>query len=426
MLLSTLTAFSKSKRIGSFGPKRTCILQSVLGCLTQQTWETKETDRHHQVGDILSKRCHQRTKTKFPKRSVQQRGKGKMQQRKIKDATQELQHKMQQEIPKIQELQHKMQNPAAAVRNNLKNQKLLLLVPRDSIGVEIGEEKTREAKVTHQKDQQASLRPEAKVKHQKDQQPRQQRHHANHQATDRSHGEAEDRRRAVVAASHCEGKHKIDLDHSNAASHDAERNPWSRLTSPAKNTDRKKEALKIGAHKKEERTEEEKVESGTAAKEEVESGAKEEVESGTMIPTAKEEVESVTMISAAMRRAMISGTMMSAAMRRAMISGTTISAAMRRAMVSGTKVAAAKEKVAAAKEKVVKTMISAAISGALGSGAMITAAMKRPRGITSHGNPIGLHMINPKVVLWQAPKLEKMLPLPIIKRSGSQHPRASK
>ena len=117
MLLSTLTAFSKSKRIGSFGPKRTCILQSVLGCLTQQTWETKETDRHHQVGDILSKRCHQRTKTKFPKRSVQQRGKGKMQQRKIKDATQELQHKMQQEIPKIQELQHKMQNPAAAVRN---------------------------------------------------------------------------------------------------------------------------------------------------------------------------------------------------------------------------------------------------------------------------------------------------------------------
>mgnify|MGYP003310098194 CR=1 FL=1 len=327
MLLSTLTAFSKSKRIGSFGPKRTCILQSVLGCLTQQTWETKETDRHHQVGDILSKRCHQRTKTKFPKRSVQQRGKGKMQQRKIKDAIQELQHKMQQEIPKIQELQHKMQNPAAAVRNNLKNQKLLLLVPRDSIGVEIGEEKTREAKVTHQKDQQASLRPEAKVKHQKDQQPRQQRHHANHQATDRSHGEAEDRRSAVVAASHCEGKHKIDLDHSNAASHDAERNPWSRLTSPAKNTDRKKEALKIGAHKKEERTEEEKVETG-----------------GTMVTTAKEKIESGTTMRRAMIRAMIRATM-SAAMRRAMISGATIIAAKRRAMVSGAIIAAAKEKV---------------------------------------------------------------------------------
>ena len=403
MLLSTLTAFSKSKRIGSFGPKRTCILQSVLGCLTQQTWETKETNRHHQVGDILSKRCHQRTKTKFPKRSVQQRGKGKMQQRKIKDAIQELQHKMQQEIPKIQELQHKMQNPAAAVRNNLKNQKLLLLVPRDSLGVEIGEEKTREAKVTHQKDQQASLRPEAKVKHQKDQQPRQQRHHANHQATDRSHGEAEDRRSAVVAASHCEGKHKIDLDHSNAASHDAERNPWSRLTSPAKNTDRKKEALKIGAHKKEERTEEEKVETG-----------------GTMVTTAKEKIESGTTMRRAMIRAMIRATM-SAAMRRAMISGATIIAAKRRAMVSGTMIAAAKEKITAAKEKVVKAMISAAIRGALGSGAMITAEMKRP-----HGNPNGRQdVINPKVVLRKAPKLEKMLPLPIIKRRRSQDPRAS-
>ena len=398
MLLSTLTAFSKSKRIGSFGPKRTCILQSVLGCLTQQTWETKETNRHHQVGDILSKRCHQRTKTKFPKRSVQQRGKGKMQQRKIKDAKQELQHKMQQEIPKIQELQHQMQNPAAAVRNNLKNQKLLLLVPRDSLGVEIGEEKTREAKVTHQKDQQASLRPEAKVKHQKDQQPRQQRHHANHQATDRSHGEAEDRSRrsAVVAASHCEGKHKIDLDHSNAASHDAERNPWSRLTSPAKNSDRKKEALKIGAHKKEERTEEEKVETG-----------------GTMVTTAKEKIESGTTMRRAMIRAMIRATM-SAAMRRAMISGATIIAAKRRAMVSGAIIAAAKE-------KVVKAMISAAISGALGSGAMITAEMKRP-----HGNPNGRQdVINPKVVLRKAPKLEKMLPLPIIKRRRSQDPRAS-
>ena len=350
---------------------------------------------------------------------MQQRRKREMQQRKIRM------------------MQQKMQNTAAAVRNNLKNQNILLLLPRDSLRVEIGEQKAREAEVKHQKDQRASLRPktrEAKVKHQKDQQARQQRHHANHQGTDRSHGEAEDRRSAIVAASqgktmsHCEGKHKI--DHNNAAGHDEERNPWSRMTSGAKNTDKKKEistkkqqALKIGTQKKEERTEEEKVESGTAAKEEVESGAKEEVESGTMIPTAKEEVESVTMISAAMRTAMISGTMMSAAMRRAMISGTTISAAMRRAMVSGTKVAAAKEKVAAAKQKVVKTMI---ISGALGSGAMITAAMKRPRGITSHGNPIGLHMINPKVVLWQAPKLEKMLPLPIIKRSGSQHPRASK
>ena len=246
---------------------------------------------------------------------------------------------MQQEIPKIQELQHKMQNPAAAVRNNLKNQKLLLLVPRDSLGVEIGEEKTREAKVTHQKDQQASLRPEAKVKHQKDQQPRQQRHHANHQATDRSHGEAEDRRSAVVAASHCEGKHKIDLDHSNAASHDAERNPWSRLTSPAKNTDRKKEALKIGAHKKEERTEEEKVETGIMV-----TAAMEKIESGTMVTTAKEKIESGTTMRRAMIRAMIRATM-SAAMRRAMISGATIIAAKRRAMVSGAIIAAAKEKV---------------------------------------------------------------------------------
>ena len=334
---------------------------------------------------------------------------------------------MQQEIPKIQELQHKMQNPAAAVRNNLKNQKLLLLLPRESLRVEIGEENTREAKVKHQKDQQASLRPEAKVKHQKDQQPRQQRHHANHQATDRSHGEAEDRRRAVVAASHCEGKHKIDLDHSNAASHDAERNPWSRLTSPAKNTDRKKEALKIGAHKKEERTEEEKVDTGimvTAAKEKMESGtmvtaAKEKIESGTMVTAAKEKIESGTTMRRAMIRAMIRATM-SAAMRRAMISGTTIIAANRRAMVSGRMIAAAKEKIAAAKEKVVKAMISAAISGALGSGAMITAEMKRP-----HGNPNGQDVINPKVVLRKAPKLEKMLPLPIIKRRGSQDPRAS-
>ena len=255
----------------------------------------------------------------------------------------------------------------------------------------------------HQKDQQASLRPEAKVKHQKDQQPRQQRHHANHQATDRSHGEAEDRdrRSAVVAASHCEGKHKI--DHSNAASHDEERNPWSRMTSPAKNTDRKKEALKIGAHKKEERTEEEKVETG-----------------GTMVTTAKEKIESGTTMRRAMIRAMIRATM-SAAMRRAMISGATIIAAKRRAMVSGTMIAAAKEKITAAKEKVVKAMISAAIRGALGSGAMITAEMKRP-----HGNQNGRQdVINPKVVLRKAPKLEKMLPLPIIKRRRSHDPRAS-
>jgi hypothetical protein len=326
---------------------------------------------------------------------------------------------MQQEIPKIQELQHKMQNPAAAVRNNLKNQKLLLLLPRESLRVEIGEENTREAKVKHQKDQQASLRPEAKVKHQKDQQPRQQRHHANHQATDRSHGEAEDRGSAIVAASHCEGKHKI--DHSNAAGHDEERNPWSRMTSPAKNTDRKKEigtqkqqALKIGAHKKEERTEEEKVDTGIMV-----TAAKEKMESGTMVTAAKEKIESGTTMRRAMIRAMIRATM-SAAMRRAMISGTTIIAANRRAMVSGTMIAAAKEKIAAAKEKVVKAMISAAISGALGSGAMITAEMKRP-----HGNPNGQDVINPKVVLRKAPKLEKMLPLPIIKRRGSQDPRAS-
>ena len=313
---------------------------------------------------------------------------------------------MQQEIPKIQELQHKMQNPAAAVRNNLKNQKLLLLVPRDSLGVEIGEEKTREAKVTHQKDQQASLRPEAKVKHQKDQQPRQQRHHANHQATDRSHGEAEDRGSAIVAASHCEGKHKI--DHSNAAGHDEERNPWSRKKSVEQVTTKKE-------IRGEERTEEEKVDTGIMI-----NAAKEKMESGTMVTAAKEKIESGTTMRRAMIRAMIRATM-SAAMRRAMISGTTIIAANRRAMVSGTMIAAAKEKIAAAKEKVVKAMISAAISGALGSGAMITAEMKRP-----HGNPNGRQdVINPKVVLRKAPKLEKMLPLPIIKRRRSQDPRAS-
>ena len=331
-----------------------------------------------------------------------------MQQR--KDAKQELQHKMQQEIPKIQELQHQMQNPAAAVRNNLKNQKLLLLLPRNSLGVEIGEEKTREAKVTHQKDQQASLRPEAKVKHQKDQQPRQQRHHANHQATDRSHGEAEDRSRrsAVVAASHCEGKHKIDLDHSNAAGHDEKRNPWSRKKSVEQVTTKKE-------IRGEERTEEEKVDTGIMI-----TAAKEKMESGTMVTAAKEKIESGTTMRRAMIRAMIRATM-SAAMRRAMISGATIIAAKRRAMVSGTMIAAAKEKITAAKEKVVKAMISAAISGALGSGAMITAEMKRP-----HGNPNGRQdVINPKVVLRKAPKLEKMLPLPIIKRRRSQDPRAS-
>ena len=115
MLLSTLTAFSKSKRIGSFWPKRTCILQSVLGCLTQQTWQRTEANRDHQVG-----KGWRQTGTSKMSRSGK---KHKLQQLKLQESSkmhQRRERKMQQR--KIRNMQHKMQNtPAAAVRNNLQN-----------------------------------------------------------------------------------------------------------------------------------------------------------------------------------------------------------------------------------------------------------------------------------------------------------------
>ena len=120
---------------------------------------------------------------------------------------------------------------------------------------------------------------------------------------------------------------------------------------------------------------------------------------------------------AAMTRAIIITAMISAAIIRTMIIG---SAAMRSTMVIGSTrstmiamIAAGKEKVEAAKEK----------QKAMGSGAMITAAMINPKVVGAMGS---VAMINPKVVWWQASQLEKMLPLPIIKGSGSHHPRASK
>ena len=94
------------------------------------------------------------------------------------------------------EVQHKIQKTTAVVRIMMKDHHMLL--PRENL-----------------RSQGNHLHPET-MHQERHQQPRQQRHHANHQATDPTQGEATDRK--DTASHHAERSHHA-AGHGNAKSH---------------------------------------------------------------------------------------------------------------------------------------------------------------------------------------------------------------